>query len=128
MTAVKDILVIEDDEILRELVAEWLAAAGYRVRVAAEGNAGLAAVRDRPPALVVTDIHMPGVGGAAVILELKRTHPAVPVIAISAHFRCGDGLTSEAVLVLGAVRALAKPFRRNEMIEAVADLVGPAGA
>jgi len=125
MTTGKDILIIEDDEILRDLVAEWLDLAGYRVRVAVDGEAGLAAVRDRRPAIVVTDIHMPGVGGAAVIAELRRAHPAIPVIAISGHFRCGQGLTAEGAVALGAARALVKPFSRGEMLGAVAALVGP---
>jgi len=125
MTTVSDILIIEDDEILRDLVAEWLAAAGYRVRVAPEGGAGLAAIHDYPPALVVTDIHMPVANGAAVITELRRTHPTIPVIAISGRFKCGHGLTAEGAVALGAARALTKPFRRSEMVAAVADLVGP---
>ncbi len=128
MTTASDILIIEDDEMLRDLLAEWLEAVGYRVRLASGGSAGLAAVRDHPPALVVTDIHMPGCDGATVITELKRTHPAIPVIAISGRFRCGHGLTLEGAIALGAARALAKPFQRNEMVEAVADLVGRARA
>ena len=128
MTTAKDVLIIEDDDLLRDLVAEWMAAAGYGVRVAADGGAGLAAVDDHPPALVVTDIHMPGIGGAAVLAELRRAHPAVPVIAISAYFRCGVGLTSEGALALGAARALAKPFTRSDMVGAVAAIVGPPDA
>jgi two-component system response regulator MprA len=125
MTTGKDILIIEDDEILRDLVAEWLVAAGYRVRVAPEGDAGLAAVRDRPPAVVVTDINLPGADGAAVIAELGLAHPPIPVIAISGRFRCDQGLTAEGAVALGAARALAKPFTRSDMLGAVAALVGP---
>jgi CheY-like chemotaxis protein len=128
MTTASDILIIEDDEIFRDLLADWLEAAGYRVRLAADGRAGLAAIHDHPPALVVTDIHMPGADGTTVIAELKRTHPAVPVIAISGRFGCEDGLTPDGAIALGAARALAKPFKRNEMVEAVADLVGPPAA
>jgi CheY-like chemotaxis protein len=128
MTTANDILIIEDDEILRDLLGEWLEAAGYQVRLAPHGSAGLAAIHDHAPALVVTDIHMPGADGATVIAELKRTYPAIPVIAISGRFRCGHGLTPEGAVALGAARALAKPFKRNEMVEAVAELVGPPGA
>ena len=128
MTTASDILIIEDDEILRDLLSDWLEAAGYRVRVAAEGSAGLAKVRDHPPGLVVTDIHMPCADGATVIAELKQTCPAIPVIAISGRFRCGGGLTPEGAIALGAARALCKPFKRNEMVEAVAKLLGPPPA
>jgi CheY-like chemotaxis protein len=124
----KRILVIEDDPILRDLLGDWLLAAGYGVALAAEGAAGLADARARRPVLVVTDIHMPGVGGAAVISEVRRMYPGTPIIAISAHFRSSSGLAPEEAMALGAVRALAKPFRRREMVGAVLELVGPPGA
>jgi CheY-like chemotaxis protein len=121
------ILVIEDDPILRDLMAEWLTAAGSRVALAADGGAGIRVARTFRPALVVTDINMPGVGGAAVIAEMARNHPGVPVIAISAHFRSEFGMAAETATALGATRTLSKPFRRAEMIGAVSELVGPAG-
>ena len=112
MTA--DILVIEDDAIMREAVAEWLRAAGYGVRTAEDGDAGLASVRAAAPTLVVTDLHMPGTGGATVIGELKRQHPQIPIVAISGLFESGFGMSAEDVVALGAARALAKPFKRRE--------------
>jgi CheY-like chemotaxis protein len=128
MNETKRVLVIEDDPILRDLLAEWLLAAGYCVGVAAEGGAGIADARAHRPALVVTDIHMPGTGGAAVISEVGRIYPGIPVIAISGHFRSDHGLTPEEALALGAVRAFAKPFKRKDMIGAVTELVGPPAA
>ena len=118
-----DILVIEDDPIMREAVAEWLRAAGYRVRTAEDGGAGLASVAAALPKLVVTDLHMPGTGGAAVIGELKRDHPEIPIIAISGLFDSGFGLNSDDVKALGAARALAKPFKRRDLLTAVAELL-----
>ena len=67
MTTTPDILVIEDDTIMREALSDWLRAAGYRVRMAADGDAGLAGVKLAVPALVVTDIHLPGNSGDAII-------------------------------------------------------------
>jgi CheY-like chemotaxis protein len=124
MTTTPDILVIEDDPIMREALADWLQAAGYGVRTAANGGAGLAAVKFAPPALVVTDIHMPGTNGAMVISELKQHHPQVPVIAISGLFNSGHGLDAETALALGAARALAKPFKRTELLRAMAEILG----
>jgi two-component system response regulator FlrC len=119
-----DILVIEDDPIMREALAEWLQGAGYGVRTAADGSAGLAAVTLAQPALVVTDIHMPGMNGATVISELRRHHPRVAIIAISGLFNSGHGLDADAAIALGAARALAKPFKRAELLRAVAELLG----
>ena len=128
MTRTTDILIIEDDAIMREALAEWLEAAGYGVRKGADGSAGLAAAKFAAPALVVTDIHMPGINGAMVIAELKQRYPETPIIAISGLFNCGYGMDADAAIALGAARALAKPFKRAELLRAVADLIGsPAG-
>jgi CheY-like chemotaxis protein len=120
MTTTTDILIIEDDAIMREALAEWLGAAGYGVRKAADGSAGLAAVMLAAPALVVTDIHMPGINGAMVIAELKRRYPEVPVIAISCLFNSGHGIDTEGAIALGAAGTLAKPFKRGDLLRAVA--------
>jgi CheY-like chemotaxis protein len=125
MTTTPDILVIEDDPIMREALADWLQAAGYQVRTVPDGSAGLAAVKFAPPRLVITDIHMPGTNGATVISELKQHHPQVAVIAISGLFDSGRGLDAQAALALGAARALAKPFKRAELLRAMAELLGP---
>jgi CheY-like chemotaxis protein len=124
----KRILVIEDDAILRELLADWLMAAGYRVGTAAEGASGIAHARAHRPALVVTDIHMPGIGGAAVISQVSTLYPGTPIIAISGHFRSDHGLSPEGATALGAARTLAKPFTRGEVVGAVIALAGPAAA
>jgi CheY-like chemotaxis protein len=125
MTTTPDILVIEDDPIMREALTDWLQAAGYSVRTAADGSAGLAAVKFAVPAVVVTDIHMPGTNGAAIISELKRYYPQVAVIAISGLFNSGHGLDADAALALGAARALAKPFKRADLLRAMAEMLGP---
>ena len=126
MTTTPDILVIEDDTIMREALSDWLRAAGYRVRMAADGDAGLAGVKLAVPALVVTDIHLPGTSGDAIISQLKRDYPQVAVIAISGMFNSGHGLDADAALALGAARALTKPFKRAELLRAVAELLGPS--
>ena len=125
MTTMRDILIIEDDAILREALSEWLQAAGYGVRKVADGRAGLAAVNSSLPALVVTDIHMPGTSGAVVIAELVQGYPGTPIIAISGLFNSGRGLDADAAIALGAARALAKPFKRGELLRAIVELLGP---
>ncbi len=128
MSEGKRILVVEDDAVLRELLGDWLLAAGYRVALASEGRAGIDDAKAERPALVVTDMCMPGTGGAAVISEMTRTCPGIPVIAISAHFRSGAGVTPEQARELGAARAIAKPFRRSDIVGAVMELAGPPSA
>jgi CheY-like chemotaxis protein len=127
MTTTPDILVIEDDPIMREALGDWLQAAGYCVRTVPDGSAGLAAVTAAPPKLVITDIHMPGTNGAAVISELRQRHPQIGVIAISGLFDSGHGLYADDALALGAARALAKPFKRAELLRATAEVLSSPG-
>ena len=108
---------------MREALAELLECEGYGVRKAANGSAGLAAVRFAAPALVITDIHMPETNGAMVIAKLKEQYPGVPVIAISGLFKSGHGLDAEAAIALGASCALAKPFKCGDLLRAVTDLL-----
>lgn len=123
-----DILVIDDDAILRDLVTDWLEAAGYRVRRANSCCAAITELSKEAPALIVTDMFMPGPCGAEAISQLKREHPGVSLIAVSGHFNSGQGLSAEAALAAGADRALAKPVKRADLLRAVSELVGaPAG-
>jgi DNA-binding response OmpR family regulator len=115
-----DIVVMEDDSIMREAMTEWLQAAGYGVRAAVDGSAGLEAVRFAAPALVVTDMHMPRTDGWRVIAEMRHRYPGVPVVAVSGQFSEVDMV---ATLALGASRVLVKPFKRTELLLAVADLL-----
>ena|SRR6476659_5838600 len=124
MSMPNDIVVIEDDAIMREALGEWLGGAGYSVRAAADGAAGLAAVEVSVPALVITDMHMPGMNGSTVIAELKQRHPDLPIIAISGLFSSGYGIDAGATVALGAARALSKPFKRSELLAAIAEVLG----
>ena len=119
-----DILVIDDDAILRELVTDWLEGAGYQVRKAADCCAGVEELQRGAPALVVTDMFMPGPCAVEAISELKRGHPGVALIAVSGHFNSGQGLTADEALAAGADRAFAKPVKRAEFLRAVAELIG----
>ena len=119
-----DILVIDDDAILRDLVTDWLEAAGYRVRRATSCCAGMADLSRQAPALIVSDMFMPGPCGADAIAWLKREHPGVALIAVSGHFNSGQGLSADAAIAAGADRALAKPVKRADLLRAVAELVG----
>ncbi|HZS68725.1 MAG TPA: response regulator [Burkholderiales bacterium] len=121
-----DVLVIDDDAILRDLVADWLEGAGYKVRKAANCQAAQQAILDGEPALIVSDMFMPGACGREALAELKRHAPAAPVIAVSGYFKSGSGVSAEQALAAGAARALAKPVRRAQLLIAVSELIGPA--
>jgi two-component system phosphoglycerate transport system response regulator PgtA len=110
---------------MRDLVADWLEAAGYRVRKATSCRAWIGQLLGQEaPGLIVTDMFMPGPCGAEAIAKLKTRHPATRLIAVSGHFNSGERMTAEAALAAGADRALAKPIKRADLLRAVAELVG----
>lgn len=120
-----DVLVIDDDAIMRDLVADWLEAAGYRVRKATSCRAWIGQILgEEAPGLIVTDMFMPGPCGSEAIAKLKKRHPGIGLIAVSGHFNSGQGMSAEAALAAGANRALAKPIKRADLLRAVAELVG----
>ena len=104
------ILIIDDERPIRELLAEIFADAGFEVAVAETGTQGLRSVATRRPDLVVTDILMPDKEGLETIMELRRTAPGLPIVAMSGGSLRGrlDVLTMASRL--GAVRVYKKPF------------------
>jgi CheY-like chemotaxis protein len=121
-----EILVIDDDAIMRDLMADWLEAAGYVVHKAADCSSAEAALH-QAPALVVSDMWMPGPCGAAAIAFLKKSCPQTKLIAVSGHFGSGQGCSAESAREAGAARTLPKPVKRAALLGAVAELIGPPG-
>ena len=91
----KEILVIDDDPIMRDLITDWLEAAGYKVYKATDCSSACTAL-DRAPALVVSDMWMPGPCGAEAIRWMRQKNPGLQLIAVSGHFGSGQGCTEEA--------------------------------
>src|ERR1700759_4239952 len=82
-----EILVVDDEEDIRDLISGILRDEGYETRVAGDSDAALAAVRARRPQLVILDIWLQGskLDGIQVLDTLKREPPDVPVVMISGH-------------------------------------------
>jgi CheY-like chemotaxis protein len=117
------ILVIDDELPMRRLLSRVLGAAGYTVHEAADGRAGIALFREVHPALVITDIVMPGMEGIETIRELRRNELSVPILAISGG---GPPLYLRAAAGLGATTALTKPFAAADLLTTVNELLGAA--
>ena len=86
------ILLVEDNEMNRDMLSRRLARRGYAVAVAEDGHAGLAAVRETRPDLVLMDLGLPGIDGWEATRRLKANEAtrAIPVIALTAHAMAGD--------------------------------------
>jgi CheY-like chemotaxis protein len=117
------ILVVDDDDAVREVLGESLEAAGHEVRTAADGGRAIRIAAEWPPDVVVTDIVMPEKEGLETIIELRRTHPAVRIIAISGGGVVGPDDYLVPAEGLGADRCLAKPFRLGELSELIEELL-----
>ena len=117
------ILLIDDDELLREALESILKTVGYSVIHASDGELGLRAFEESRPALVVTDILMPNVEGIQTIRELRRIDGSAKIIAISGGDRGGDVQYLEMASKLGADRILAKPFRRQALLDLIEELL-----
>jgi DNA-binding response OmpR family regulator len=117
------IVIYEDNDLMRALLAEWLGDAGYSV----DATGARPSQREAAAELVIVSICSPKDAGAQLVRETQAAHPGTPLIAISGQFRCGlstDGATAHA---LGVRQVIAKPLRRGDLLEAVRAMIGAPG-
>lgn len=131
------ILVIDDDPAVRMTIKLVLEREGHAVELATDGLAGMKAVKAGGIDLLIVDIFMPGMDGIETIREVRRHQPALPAIVISGTSVEGPGTLASGLpapdflamaVKLGAVRSLQKPFRPHDIIGAVRQCLGEAGA
>ena len=113
------ILVIDDDAAIRSLLRAALEQGGFEVVEASDGDAGVKLYRQDPADLVITDIIMPKKSGADVIRELRNDYPGVRVIAITGGVHDFPAIAR----IYGADRTIRKPFRPNDILVAVNELL-----
>ncbi len=117
------ILIIEDDQLVRDYLVDVLRRAGYQVESAADGMAGVEICRQQTMDLVITDIIMPEKDGIETIMDLRRENAGLKVIAISGGGRSEPENYLHSARLLGADVAMKKPFTNKELLGAVADLL-----
>lgn len=110
------ILVIDDEVPILQSLKGILTDEGYRVVLARTGEDGLEEVRKDPPSLVLLDVWLPGMDGLAVLEELKRSYPQIPVILISGH---GSIETAVRATKLGAFDFVEKPLSLERILVSV---------
>lgn len=110
------ILVIEDEDIIREDIMIILSMENYDVRGAEDGRSGLQEIYDFQPDLIICDVMMPGIDGFSVLSEVRRQAPALPFIFLSA---LTDNSYVKKAMAMGASQYLMKPFTMAELINTV---------
>lgn len=109
------IIIAEDEESCRTILARNLKRQGHEVATAANGLELLQLTDHSPPDLVITDLNMPQMDGVEAIQRLRKRHPNLPVIAISGGCRSLEGPHLDSALSSGAARVLAKPFPFSDL-------------
>ncbi|HIF08267.1 MAG TPA: response regulator, partial [Gemmatimonadetes bacterium] len=113
-----DVLLVEDDEQVRKFIARLLTNAGYRIEEAANEQEALSAASRTEFGVVVTDLGLPGIGGAALIERLAESHEATTFVIVTGAL--DEGLPSSPLLDRAIVAVLTKPFDRDELARVVA--------
>jgi DNA-binding response OmpR family regulator len=114
------VLVVDDDETVRDVVGRYLGAAGHEVELAADGVAALQAARATPPDVVVLDLMLPGLGGLDVCRALRADGDLPPIVMLTALGEEDDRLLG---LELGADDYVTKPFSPRELVLRVGSIL-----
>ncbi len=110
-----DIIIVDDEQDIREQVAGILSDEGYDTRLASDSDSALAAIEARRPSLVILDIWLQGsrLDGLEVLDVIKSQHPNLPVVIISGH---GNIETAVSAIKRGAYDFIGKPFNADQLL------------
>jgi len=121
----RTLLVVDDDERLRSLLAEYLGERGFRVETAPDGEAGLSTLKNGGIDLVILDVMLPGKDGFEVCRAIRASGDKVPVVMLTAR---GDDTDRIVGLEIGADDYLPKPFNPRELLARVQAVLRRADA
>lgn len=107
------VLLVEDEEYIRENLSEILEMNGYSVTTAANGEAGLDAMKAAPADIVLTDLNLPGISGIDVVRSVKTMSPNTPCIILTGY---ASVETAVEAMRVGAFTYLKKPFGKDELL------------
>jgi len=110
------ILVIDDEEVMREILEALLAREGHRVRLAATAEEGLELARSLPFDAAIVDVMLPGMDGITALDELKRINSDLPVVMITAFASVENAIVA---MKRGAFDYITKPFKNDEVVVVV---------
>ena len=111
----EQILIVDDDPALFEALATALDLHGYATQTVTDGYQALELIQHEPPALLLLDLHMPGLDGEALLAELARRRITIPTVLMS-----GDEEAQTVATKYGVAGYLKKPFAISRLLTAVA--------
>jgi DNA-binding response OmpR family regulator len=118
------ILVVDDEETIREVVRRYLEREGFRVKEAADGFEALDAIRTESPDLIVLDLMLPGIDGLSLTQHIRQDRH-IPIIMLTAKGEANDRIRG---LDMGADDYMAKPFSPQEVVSRVRAVLRRSGA
>jgi len=120
MKKLPSVLVVDDEEIIRSLLADAAAARGFAVHTAASGEEALKMIREHPFPVVVLDILLPGITGRKVAEEIARLHPKTRFIILTG----GSASAAEFSDIPQVETVLGKPFPIADFLQVLEKLAG----
>jgi DNA-binding response OmpR family regulator len=120
LQAMQTILVIDDDEAIRQVIGVMLENEGFRAVLAADGKTGLQEAFSSRPSLIVVDLRMPGLSGVDVCKGIRAAGMRTPLIVLSA---VGDEIDKVLLLEMGADDYVVKPFGTRELLARIRALL-----
>ena len=117
-----NIVIIDDDELVRGMMANALRKKGFTVIEAGDGNEGLQVILHQSIDLVITDMLMPDKEGIETIIEIREIRPDIKIIAMSGGGAKQDMAFLKMAEQVGANRILKKPFRPSDLLDAIKDI------
>jgi len=114
------VLIVDDEEIMREILETLLVREGYEVRVVASGDEGLDVARSVALDAAIIDLMMPGLGGITVLDELKKIDEALPVLMITAFASVENAIVA---MKRGAFDYITKPFKNDKVLAVLRNAV-----
>lgn len=116
MMEMYDILVVDDEPMIREGLKTALEIEGHRTFTASDGNEAIRMVNENKPQLIITDIIMPESDGIEVICNVKVNNPEIKILAISGGGRISAQDHLKIAQQLGATGIMTKPFSTEDLI------------
>lgn len=116
------VLLVDDEETLREIGRDLLVSHGFKVLLAGSGEKAIETYRSNRDSIqvVILDLIMPGMSGLVCLEELVKTDPQVKIIAVSGY---GDSMRSQELLKAGARAFVPKPYKVEVMVEKIRSLL-----